>query len=292
MSFYEAAFQLIASTLTCLWPHLSHSCSLSDVLSTSLFLLLTTRLRRSYSPAVSRSYAVSFKLFLLFLCTQCCSLDLQLSAPAKEDFLPDPMVAVGSGYSESKWVAERILANASAAVPSLRTVVIRVGQMSGGASGDWNAAEWLPSLVASAPVVRCLPNLNSVSLSPPMLCLPVTDLAPRMLRGYRSMRQPRLCSSSLSQMPATCLLSCISPTQALHLGRPWSVTPRSNLAYRLCRMATGCRPWKTTSRMGQKQRCSTCGRTLLCDYWGSTARLVQYRSLARGDQGTKPWVWR
>ncbi|EIN05406.1 acetyl-CoA synthetase-like protein [Punctularia strigosozonata HHB-11173 SS5] len=88
--------------------------------------------------------------------------NLELPEPAKEDVVEDPLVAVGNGYSESKWASERILGNASAAVPSLRTIVIRVGQMSGGATGDWNAAEWLPSLVASGPVVKCLPDLKSV----------------------------------------------------------------------------------------------------------------------------------
>ncbi|EIN05387.1 acetyl-CoA synthetase-like protein [Punctularia strigosozonata HHB-11173 SS5] len=85
----------------------------------------------------------------------------RLDEPAKEVVLEEPDSAIGSGYTESKWVAERILQRASAAVPDLRTIVVRVGQMAGGKAGDWNAAEWLPSLIASGPVIKCLPDIPS-----------------------------------------------------------------------------------------------------------------------------------
>jgi thioester reductase-like protein len=89
--------------------------------------------------------------------------DAPLTGPAKEVVYEDPNVAIAAGYSESKWVAEVILSKVSSIVPALHTTVVRVGQLSGGKAGDWNVAEWFPSLVASGPVVNCLPEMNIVS---------------------------------------------------------------------------------------------------------------------------------
>jgi thioester reductase-like protein len=71
-------------------------------------------------------------------------------------------VAIGTGYTESKWVSEQILAAASAATP-LRTVIVRVGQISGGPTGFWNTKEWFPALVQSAKSVSCLPSVSKAS---------------------------------------------------------------------------------------------------------------------------------
>ncbi|CCL98029.1 uncharacterized protein FIBRA_00022 [Fibroporia radiculosa] len=65
--------------------------------------------------------------------------------------------AVTSGYTESKWVAEEVLYNA-AACTELNTLVIRVGQASGGKSGAWAANEWYPIMVQSAAQLRCYPD--------------------------------------------------------------------------------------------------------------------------------------
>ncbi|KAH9841056.1 uncharacterized protein C8Q71DRAFT_436612 [Rhodofomes roseus] len=73
-----------------------------------------------------------------------------------EQFI-SPAVAVGSGYSESKWVAERILMEA-AEKTSLETLVVRVGQICGAPDGAWNAHEWFPSMVQSAPILGCFPD--------------------------------------------------------------------------------------------------------------------------------------
>lgn len=69
--------------------------------------------------------------------------------------------AVGNGYGESKWVSERILSVASSET-SLRPIVVRVGQVTGGVNGCWNALEWIPSIVHSAALVKCLPSLDQV----------------------------------------------------------------------------------------------------------------------------------
>ncbi|KAF7979277.1 hypothetical protein HWV62_42970 [Athelia sp. TMB] len=67
-----------------------------------------------------------------------------------------PEIAAGTGYSESKWVSERILEAAASQTPLVPTI-IRVGQICGGSGGYWNEKEWLPTLVKSSINLRCLP---------------------------------------------------------------------------------------------------------------------------------------
>ncbi|KAF8066748.1 hypothetical protein FPV67DRAFT_1496289 [Lyophyllum atratum] len=76
---------------------------------------------------------------------------------APEAPFPDAAVAVGSGYPESKWVAERILTLAAERT-TLRPIIVRIGQMSGGRNGSWNPVEWVPSIVRSGEVLGCLPD--------------------------------------------------------------------------------------------------------------------------------------
>jgi thioester reductase-like protein len=83
-------------------------------------------------------------------------------ASAPESRLFDAAVAVASGYSESKWVAESILAEA-AQKTALKPVVVRVGQLSGGPSGCWTTRDWLPAIVKSAEALGCLPRARGVS---------------------------------------------------------------------------------------------------------------------------------
>lgn len=65
--------------------------------------------------------------------------------------------ALGSGYTESKWVAEEILAKTSESTP-LKTTTVRVGQLCGGINGAWNSHEWVPALVQSAKFLGCIPD--------------------------------------------------------------------------------------------------------------------------------------
>ncbi|KAG8908187.1 hypothetical protein FRB99_008730 [Tulasnella sp. 403] len=76
---------------------------------------------------------------------------------APECAIEDPRSPAGAGYGESKWVAERILQTTSKRT-SLRPIVVRVGQLSGGLNGNWNSQEWLPSIIRSAQSVKCLPD--------------------------------------------------------------------------------------------------------------------------------------
>jgi len=96
-----------------------------------------------------------------------------LLADWKQGFVPetamtDAALAVGSGYPESKWVAERILTLASEKT-SLRPVIVRIGQLSGGRNGSWNPVEWVPSIVRSGQLLGCLPLAPGVSNRCPRL---------------------------------------------------------------------------------------------------------------------------
>ncbi|THV08180.1 acetyl-CoA synthetase-like protein [Dendrothele bispora CBS 962.96] len=75
--------------------------------------------------------------------------------PFPEDKV-DPVIASGSGYSESKWVSEQIISEA--AKIGLHSVVVRLGQVCGSPNGLWNRKEWLPAIVQSAAVLNCLPD--------------------------------------------------------------------------------------------------------------------------------------
>ncbi|KAG8930870.1 hypothetical protein FRC02_003563 [Tulasnella sp. 418] len=81
----------------------------------------------------------------------------QGTTAAPEAPIEDPALPAGAGYGESKWTAERILQIAGQKT-GLRPIVVRVGQLSGGANGTWNAQEWMPSIVKSAQYVKCLPG--------------------------------------------------------------------------------------------------------------------------------------
>ncbi|KAI0731474.1 ketoacyl-synt-domain-containing protein [Fomitopsis betulina] len=77
--------------------------------------------------------------------------------PIAEEFLDNPSVSVGSGYSESKWVAEQLLKRAAernVCDPS----IVRLGQLSGGANGAWRTTEWIPSMISTSLALGCVPD--------------------------------------------------------------------------------------------------------------------------------------
>ncbi len=84
---------------------------------------------------------------------------------APEEPIKDPAIAVGWGYSESKWVAENILLAASEKA-GLHVNIVRVGQLCGSKNGHWNEKEALPAIVKTATVVHCLPDMPGVSPFP------------------------------------------------------------------------------------------------------------------------------
>ncbi|KAF4612641.1 hypothetical protein D9613_011797 [Agrocybe pediades] len=88
------------------------------------------------------------------------NLDRTESSSILENPIPAE-VAVNTGYTESKWVSEEILLNASKTT-RLNCIIVRVGQLSGGINGCWNPAEWFPSLVQSGQMLGCLPTDDKV----------------------------------------------------------------------------------------------------------------------------------
>ena len=89
-------------------------------------------------------------------------IDSNIPAPIPEMPLDDPVSPFGTGYSEAKWVVERVLQHATQRA-GLHTVVVRLGQVAGDRMGYWNEREWFPSLVKTALFQKCLPQHNGVS---------------------------------------------------------------------------------------------------------------------------------
>ena len=72
-----------------------------------------------------------------------------------------PESALGSGYGESKWVGERMLLDL-ARNTDVPVQIVRLGQVCGDQNGYWNEAEWFPTIVKSAALTRCLPDVDGV----------------------------------------------------------------------------------------------------------------------------------
>ncbi|GJJ09060.1 putative secondary metabolism biosyntheticenzyme [Clathrus columnatus] len=68
----------------------------------------------------------------------------------------------GIGYTQSKWISERILTIAGDDTP-LEPVIVRVGQLAGGLNGNWNVREWFPSLLAASQSVGVLPSCEGLA---------------------------------------------------------------------------------------------------------------------------------
>ncbi|KAG5649393.1 hypothetical protein H0H81_004129, partial [Sphagnurus paluster] len=78
--------------------------------------------------------------------------------PVPEEILLDASTAIGGGYGEAKYVADRILAKSG-----LHTTSLRVGQISGGQpKGAWATSDWVPILVKSSVTLGILPQAKGV----------------------------------------------------------------------------------------------------------------------------------
>jgi thioester reductase-like protein/acyl-CoA synthetase (AMP-forming)/AMP-acid ligase II len=76
-----------------------------------------------------------------------------------ETVILDTKVPSSTGYGQSKYIAERILAYASEKL-AISTISARVGQITGDVSRKrgWNVQEWFPSLIISSLHMRALPD--------------------------------------------------------------------------------------------------------------------------------------
>ncbi|THG96088.1 hypothetical protein EW026_g5678 [Hermanssonia centrifuga] len=82
-----------------------------------------------------------------------------VNGPVPEESLPNPELAVSTGYASSKYVTEQLLTKA--AENGLETTILRVGQVCGSkATGAWNVTDWVPIFVKSSLAIGCLPELE------------------------------------------------------------------------------------------------------------------------------------
>ncbi|KAI1121295.1 male sterility protein-domain-containing protein [Nemania abortiva] len=81
-----------------------------------------------------------------------------------EEILSDNSAVGDGGYSQSKYIAEKLLQKAAASA-ELGVSIVRVGQMAGpiASPGSWNASEWLPMLVNTSKALGILPKSLGVS---------------------------------------------------------------------------------------------------------------------------------
>ncbi|KAF5372256.1 hypothetical protein D9757_009649 [Collybiopsis confluens] len=78
--------------------------------------------------------------------------------PVKEEPFSDPTLAIGNGYSESKWVAEQLFYHAASEC-GIDATVVRSGQLSGDSKvGGWGQQEWVPTLVSLSQTFGSVPR--------------------------------------------------------------------------------------------------------------------------------------
>ncbi|KAF8510926.1 hypothetical protein BU17DRAFT_55015 [Hysterangium stoloniferum] len=80
----------------------------------------------------------------------------EMNERPKEEPIKDFNIVAGSGYSESKWIAERILEEAAKRT-ALKPIIVRIGQMTSNSSGAWNSTDWLPAMLRSGQLIGALP---------------------------------------------------------------------------------------------------------------------------------------
>ncbi|TGO54745.1 hypothetical protein BELL_1497g00010 [Botrytis elliptica] len=90
------------------------------------------------------------------------------SGDVPENVITDTSASLPMGYSESKFIAENLLAYAADKFSHVSISIARVGQIAGPVSttGIWNKHEWFPSLVLSSIHLRIIPeSLDSTDRS-------------------------------------------------------------------------------------------------------------------------------
>ncbi|RPD56588.1 acetyl-CoA synthetase-like protein [Lentinus tigrinus ALCF2SS1-7] len=74
----------------------------------------------------------------------------------------EPSSAIESGYSASKWVAEKLLQNVSEH-KGISTTIVRLGQVCGNRLGHWNEKEWFPAMIKSSLFTHSLPDVDGTA---------------------------------------------------------------------------------------------------------------------------------
>lgn len=96
-----------------------------------------------------------------YFCSSLASVLAAGSGKVQELASTDPATASPIGYSQSKWVVERVLAMVED-MPS-RLHILRIGQLCGDTqTGYWNQKEGWPLMLRTAQTAGCLPALSEV----------------------------------------------------------------------------------------------------------------------------------
>ena len=121
-------------------------------------VLVSSRVRTQVSCLTNEPHLFSYDAFSDYAGTE----------PPRERPL-EASVAVGEGYSESKWIAEKLLKVASER-NLVRGIVVRIGQQTGGKNGAWKPTEWFPAIVTASAVLGCLPAGQGVNAFSRIVC--------------------------------------------------------------------------------------------------------------------------
>ena len=139
----------------------------------------------------------------LFFCSSLASV-LAGPSPITESPSTDASTASSVGYSQSKWVTERICAMANDGGMDGRVHVLRIGQLCGDTvEGYWNEKEGWPLLIRTANTTGVLPELGEVS---------------NMLPAYRLSPPPLL--RVTKELRAETILAPCRPCRASHVSDP------------------------------------------------------------------------
>ncbi|GJJ11717.1 putative secondary metabolism biosyntheticenzyme, partial [Clathrus columnatus] len=144
---------------------------------------LFEQIRDSVTTIIHTAWRVDFNISLISYETAICGvrhlIDLALSSPhttppqlvftssietlawanvppIKEAAFKNVDLITDTGYTESKWISEQILESSSLET-SLKPIIVRVGQLSGGINGNWNTQEWFPALVKVSQTLKAVP---------------------------------------------------------------------------------------------------------------------------------------
>ncbi|OBZ65571.1 Polyketide synthase HetM [Grifola frondosa] len=149
----------------------------------------------------------------------------QPSSPSSEDPVHNAIHAIGTGYGESKWVAESILLRAMHDT-GIHVNIVRVGQLCGDTThGGWGEKEWVPSMLRSSQALKAIPVRDEM-----ISWIPV-DVAASALLEMAGSAEPVLhlvhpmpvpwtvfsdAASDLLDLPAIPWVEWVAKLQAMH----------------------------------------------------------------------------
>ncbi|EJD43640.1 ketoacyl-synt-domain-containing protein [Auricularia subglabra TFB-10046 SS5] len=80
--------------------------------------------------------------------------------PPRLIFISTFSTLLSDGYTESKWIAERLLESAASENADFQPVTIRVGAICGAPRGVWDRSHWVPSIISAGGAMGYLPIVD------------------------------------------------------------------------------------------------------------------------------------